>query len=38
MAADAAGLAEQVVGLQDHVVVLQPAARALLAPAPEALP
>lgn len=38
MAADAAGLAEQVVGLQDHVVVVQPAARALLAPAPEALP
>ncbi|CAM5787503.1 hypothetical protein ACFOHU_07945 [Ottowia pentelensis] len=38
MAADAAGLASQVVGLQDHVLVLQPAARALLTPAPEALP
>lgn len=38
MAADAAGLAEQVIGLQDHVTVVQPEARALLTPAPEATP
>ncbi len=38
MAADAAGLASQVVGLQDHVLVLQPDARALLAPRPEPSP
>lgn len=36
MAGRAAGLAEQVVGLQAHVLVLQPEARALLAPEEEA--
>ena len=35
MAADAAGLASEVVDLQNHVTVLQPEARALLAPQPE---
>lgn len=34
MAADAAGLAGQVIGLQDHITIVQPAAAQLLEPMP----